>query len=80
MVVISLVLSINPLEARVSRVSYINILMYHLPHALNYLVRHNLNTFGVQLGAHQIINWCAPIIYLNYLVSVKSFGAHKIIS
>ena len=29
------------LRARLSHVSYINILMYHLPHALNYLVRHN---------------------------------------
>ena len=38
-----------------------------------------LNTFGVQLGAQQIINWCAPIIYLNYLVRVKSFGAHQLI-
>ena len=39
-----------------------------------------LHIFSVELGAHQIINWCAPIIHLNYLVRAKSFGAHRLIS
>ena len=31
------------------------------------------------MGAHQIINWYASIIYFKYLVRAKSFGAHKLI-
>ena len=55
--------------ARVSIVSCINLFGVN-----------QLNTFRVQMGAHQIINWCAPINYLNYLVCAKSFGAHQLIS
>ena len=57
------------LMARVSLVS-----------CINFFGVNQLNTFSVQLGAHQIINWCAPMNYLNYLVHGKSFGAHLLIS
>ena len=43
--------------ARVSFVAYINL-----------FGAYKLNAFGVQLGAQQIMNWCAPINYLKYLV------------
>ena len=33
---------------------------------INVFGANQLNTFSVQLGAHQIINWCVPINYLNY--------------
>ena len=54
--------------ARVSLVSCINL-----------FGANQLNSFSEQLGADQII-WCAAINYLNYLVRVKSFGAHQFIS
>ena len=38
----------------------------------------SIKYFQVQMGAHQIINWYASIIYFNYLVRAKSFGAHKL--
>ena len=51
----SLVVYINPLEARVEHVR-------------------------IQVDAHQIINWCAPINYFHYLVRAKSFRAHQLIT
>ena len=68
---VSLGLCINLLVARVSLVSCINLF------GANQLL---VDAFSVQFGANQIINWCAPITYLNYLVSAKSFGAHQLIS
>ena len=66
---VSLVLCINIMVARSSLVT------------CNHLFGANqLNTFSVHLGAHQIINWCAPIDYLNHLVRAKLFGSHQLIS
>ena len=35
---------------------------------INLFGANQLNALSVQLGAHQIFNWCAPINYLNYSV------------
>ena len=55
--------------ARVALVSCINLFGAHL-----------LNTFRIQVGAHQIIIWCTPINYLNNLVRAILFSAHQRIS
>ena len=62
---------LNILLARVSLVSCINLFGANQLH---------VDPFSIQFGANQIINWCAPINYLNYLVRAKSFGAHQLIS
>ena len=81
---VSLGLYINHLVARSSLVSCINLLgldylnlllaRVSLVSCINLFGANQLDAFSVQFGANQIINWCAPINYLDYLVRAKLFS------